>query len=159
MKTFLLALVLRLILFALVGRPYHAPDSTMYLSLADSFAFDRMPLYPAFLWAFGEHWTVFIQIFLDSMSAALIASLSPVGGLVYALSLGPIVYSVAVLTDTIAVFFITLSLWAAFEKRILILGGAILCAIFTREVCLVFVPFFLVLYCYGRAWSITEPEK
>ena len=111
LKLFNLAIIIRLIPVSLFGIGY-APDSRMLMELSDNFNYSHSLMYPMVLSLIGPAGAVSLQIILDSLTAMMIGSLSPVGGFLYAVSLGPVVYSNYVLTDTLATFFLTVALIA-----------------------------------------------
>ena len=115
MKIFNLAIILRLIPVALFGIGY-APDSRLFLELSEHFDYRHSVGYPMILSILGPAGAVSLQIIADSLTAAMIGSLSPVGGFLYAVSIGPVVYSNYVLTDTLATFFLTVALWGALRN-------------------------------------------
>lgn len=157
LKVFNLALAFRIALLFLFGIGM-APDSRMFLDLSSSFEYKHSIMYPMLLSVLGPYTCVSIQVILDSATAVLIAGLSPAGGVLYAVSLGPAVYSCFVLTDTVATFFMTVAMIGAIKVRPTLLAGGLLCSIFTREICLLLSPLFIFLYFYGACGSISRPE-
>lgn len=142
LKLFNLALILRLIPVTIWGIGY-APDSKLFLSLSEAFDYSHNIGYPLVLSVLDPAGAVSFQIILDSLTAVMIASLSPIGGVLYAVSLGPIVYSNYVLTDTFATFALSTALLGALRDELVLMVGGLLCAIFLREISLLLSPIFI----------------
>jgi hypothetical protein len=129
--TFLFALAVRLLYVATLGDDdasfFAEPDTAIYWQLSEHLrsalltTTDRLPLYPLFLAAcrtvFGDtpRAVAILQAILDAGTCALIARLAlfvsrPAGiaaGVLAACSATLIVYSAQMLTDTVALFFLT----------------------------------------------------
>jgi hypothetical protein len=134
--TFLFAAAVRLLYVATLGDDasfFAEPDTAIYWTLSEHLrstlftATDRLPLYPAFLAACRAAFdsspraVAIVQAVLDAGTCAMIARLAlfisrPAGivaGVLAACSATLIVYSAQMLTDTVALFFLTAAFLAA----------------------------------------------